>query len=49
MSFPLKSLLLVEGDETLWDPTKKNLLPSSVEFQALALESLASPPSWIVS
>jgi len=32
-----------------WDPTISFLLPSYDEVQAMALESLASPPSWIVS
>ncbi len=32
-----------------WDPTISFFLPSYVKAQALALESLASPPSWIVS
>ncbi len=32
-----------------WDPTISFLLPSYVEVQAMAMESLASPPSRIVS
>ncbi len=33
----------------LQDPTISFLLPSYVGAQALALESLASPSSWIIS
>jgi hypothetical protein len=33
----------------LQDPTISFLLPSYAKVQALALKSLASPPSWIVS
>jgi hypothetical protein len=47
--FPPKSFLSFEEDEMLRDPTIFFLLPSYVEAQALAVESLASSPSWIVS
>jgi hypothetical protein len=48
MSSPPRSFLSWEN-EMLWDPTISFLLPSYVEVQALALESSASLPSWIVS
>jgi len=47
--FPPKSFLSFEEDEMLRDPTISFLLPSYVEAQALALESWASSPSWIIS
>jgi hypothetical protein len=49
MSSPPKSFLSFGENEMLWDPTISFLLPTYVEVQALALESLASPPSQIVS
>jgi len=47
--FPPKSFLSFGEDEMLWDPTISFLLPSYVEAQVMALKSLASPPSQIVS
>jgi hypothetical protein len=49
MLYPPKSFLSFEEDEMLQNPTICFLLPSYVEAQALALESLVSSPSWIVS
>jgi len=49
VSSPLQSFLSFEEDEMFWDPTISFLLPSYAEVQAMALESLASPPSRIVS
>jgi len=45
----MRSFLSFEEDEMFWDATISFLLPSYAEVQAMALESLASPPSWIVS
>ncbi len=44
-----RSLLSFMEDEMFRDPTISFLLPSYAKAQALALESLASLPSWIVS
>jgi hypothetical protein len=49
VSYPLWNFLSFEEDEMFWDPTIYFLLPSYAEVQAMALESLASPPSQIVS
>jgi hypothetical protein len=49
VSSPPRSFLSFEEDEMFQDPTISFLLPSYVEAKALALESLASPPSRIVS
>jgi hypothetical protein len=44
-----KSFLSFGEDEMFRSPTISFLLPSYVKVEALVLESLASPPSWIVS
>jgi hypothetical protein len=49
MSSPMRSFFSFGEDEMLQDPTISFLLPSNAGAQALALESLASPLSWIVS
>jgi hypothetical protein len=49
VSFPPRSFLSFKEDEMFRDPTNSFLLPSYAKTQALAFESLASPPSWIVS
>jgi hypothetical protein len=49
MSFQSRNFLSFGEDEMFWDPTISFFLPSYVKAQALALESLASPSSWIVS
>jgi hypothetical protein len=46
---PEKSFLSFGEDEMLQNPTISFLLPSYAEVQALVLDSLASPPSQIVS
>jgi hypothetical protein len=45
----LKSFVSFGEDEMLQDSAISFLLPSYVEVQALVLESMVAPPSWIVS